>query len=150
MEKNELIKLLDSIFVPLGFKKKGNNWVLNGEEINKIINLQKSQFGNLYYLNYDYVINSLPLNNRKVHVDNQLSSSDSEEQKLIVNLLNLDSDFDQSDRLILLYKLINEKIVIEMQSIHTEYDIANLLKMRKQLYTISPHVLKHFNITFEW
>ena len=35
MEKKDLTKLLDEIFIPIGFKRKGNNWVLNGKEINK-------------------------------------------------------------------------------------------------------------------
>ncbi|WP_156173189.1 DUF4304 domain-containing protein [Chryseobacterium gallinarum] len=46
MEKQELIKFLDSIFIHAGFKRKGNNWVINGDEINKIINQQKYQYSN--------------------------------------------------------------------------------------------------------
>jgi hypothetical protein len=41
MEKNDLIELLNQIFIPLGFKTISNNWVLNGTELAKIINLQK-------------------------------------------------------------------------------------------------------------
>jgi len=37
MEKKDLIKLLDEMFIPIGFKRKGNNWVHNGEIITKII-----------------------------------------------------------------------------------------------------------------
>ncbi|MBC8643232.1 DUF4304 domain-containing protein [Flavobacterium lindanitolerans] len=113
-KKTELLNLLNNIFLPLGFKRKGNSWVLNGNEINKIINLQKSQYGNVYYLHYNYVINSLPLNNRKVHIDNQLGSIDKEEQAMIQGLLDLESDIDTADRLIKLFEVINKKIVPEL------------------------------------
>jgi hypothetical protein len=61
MEKKDLIKLLDEIFVPLGFKRKGNNWVLNGDELSKLINLQKSNYSNAFYINYGYIIKGLEL-----------------------------------------------------------------------------------------
>ncbi|MNE53662.1 hypothetical protein D3C80_1484010 [compost metagenome] len=150
MEKKDLITLLDNIFIPLNFKRKGNNWVLNDKEITKIINLQKSQYGNVYYLHYDYIINSLPLNKRKVHIDNQLGSSDKEEQKYIQALLNLENDIDQTERLFRLDKLIHEKIVSQMKSVQSEEDLLRLLQERTFLYTIPPHVLKHFNLKTEW
>ncbi len=150
MEKKDLTKLLDEIFIPIGFKRKGNNWVLNGKEINKIINLQKSQYSNAYYINYGYVITSLSLGSFINHIDNRLSSSDKEIQKRIGELLNLENNIEPKIRIIELRELINKKIVKEMQSVDTEEDISRLLKVREHLYTIPPFVLKHFNITFEW
>lgn len=50
MEKKDLISLLDEIFIPLSFKRKGNNWVLDGIELFKIINLQKSNYGTAFLL----------------------------------------------------------------------------------------------------
>lgn len=40
MEKKELASILNEIFVPIGFKKKGDYWVINGDEITKMVNLQ--------------------------------------------------------------------------------------------------------------
>ena len=70
MEKNGLIKLLDEIFFPLGFKRKGNNWVFNGDELSKIVNLQKSNYSNAFYINYGYIIKSIELTTR-THVENR-------------------------------------------------------------------------------
>lgn len=150
MEKKDLIKFLDDIFISIGFKRKGNNWVINGKEINKIINLQKSQYSNAYYLNYGYIINSLPLNGFVNHVDNRLGSKDKEIQIRITNLLNLENDIDVISRFSELGKFINETIVIEMESVQSENDILKILKEREFLYTIPPFVLEYFNLTFNW
>ena len=64
MEKKDLIKLLDEIFVPLGFKRKGHNWVLNGDELSKLINLQKSNYSNAFYIN---LLNDL---RKRLHLNN--------------------------------------------------------------------------------
>lgn len=150
MEKKDLVAFLDQIFIPIGFKKKGNNWVINAEKINKIINLQKSQYSNAYYLNYGYIINSLPLNGFVNHIDNRLASKDKEIQKRIGELLNLENDIEPVIRFSELRELINEKIVIEMQSVQREEDILKILKEREHLYTIPPFVLEHFDITLAW
>jgi hypothetical protein len=150
MEKKELLNFLDRILIPNGFKRKGNNWVINGEEACKIINLQKSQYGNVYYLNYDYIITSLPLNGWKTHVNHRLGSKEKDVQNRITELLNLENDIEPIDRFSELGRLINEKIVSEMQSVSTEEDILRVLKTREHLYTIPPFVLEYFNLKIEW
>lgn len=149
MEKKDLITFLDSIFSPLGFKRKGNNWVINGNEINKIINLQKSQYGNAFYINYGYIIKSLPLDGFVNHVDSRLSSSDKIGQQRITELLNLESAVLPSERLSELENLINEKIVKEMESTNEESDILNVLNQKQFLYMIPPNVLKYFNLKID-
>lgn len=52
MDKKDLASILSEFLIPLGFKKKGNYWVKNRDEVNTIVNLQKSQFGNVFYVNY--------------------------------------------------------------------------------------------------
>lgn len=146
MEKKELVKFLDSVLVPVGFKRKGNNWVINGEEINKIINLQKSQHSNTFYINYGYIIKSLPLEGFVNHVDNRLSSTDKLEQQRITGLLDLDSKINTNERCSELEKLIRVKIIQEMQKTNKEADILTILNQRQFLYTIPPHVLNHFGI----
>lgn len=150
MEKKDLVNFLDGIFIPIGFKRKGNNWVINGKEVNKIINLQKSQYGNVYYLNYDYIINCLPLHGWKTHVNNQLASTDKDVQNRIKELLNLENNIEPRDRFFELEQLINEKIVTEMESVQSENDILKILKEKEFLYAISPFVLEYFNLTFNW
>jgi len=75
MEKKELASILSEVLVPIGFKKKGNYLVINGDEITKMVNLQKSQFGTYFYINYGYILNSIPLDDM-MHIYNGVTSLD--------------------------------------------------------------------------
>ncbi|MNE40748.1 hypothetical protein D3C80_1347870 [compost metagenome] len=149
MEKKDLVNFLDNQFVPIGFKRKGNNWIKNEQDINKIINLQKSQYSNAFYINYSYNINCLPLNGFVNHISSRLGSLDKLEQERITDLLNLENDIEPIIRFSELEKFIIDKIVYQMISTNSEKDILNVLKQRKYLHTIPPHVLKHFNLTIK-
>ena len=145
MEKKELIKLLDSIFVPFKFKRKGNNWVFNGDVISKIINLQKSNYSNLFYVNYGFIIQELELTT-VTHIGYRLAAIEKSEQSRITNLLDLESNISDDIRLSELKTLITKKVLHKMQSINTEEDILNELKSRSHLNDIPLVVKKHFNL----
>lgn len=145
MEKKDLIKLLDKIFVPLGFKRKGNNWVLNGDELSKLINLQKSNYSNAFYINYGYIIKGLVLTTT-THVEDRLASIDKEEQNRITDLLDLETGIPIDQRLTELKKFITDKIAVQMQSVNTESDLLSDLKKRPHLNNIPLVVKRHFNL----
>lgn len=145
MNKSELINVLDEIFTPLGYKRHTNNWTSNGEEIAKVVNLQKSRYGNAFYINYGYIIRHLELSTI-THVENRLASMDKSEQKRITELLNLDVYVDAGKRLAELKECILDKIVSKMQSINTEKDILTELRNRPHLNDIPLVVKKHFHL----
>jgi hypothetical protein len=145
MEKKDLIKLLDEIFLPLGFKRKGNNWIFNGDELTKMINLQKSNYSNAFYINYGFIIKRLELTTT-THVENRLASADKEEQKRITDLLDLEMEITADRRLTELKKLITGNIVAQMQSVNTEGDLLNDLKKQPNLNNIPLVVKKHFKL----
>lgn len=145
MGKKDLIKLLDEIFVPLGFKRKGNNWVLNSDELSKLINLQKSNYSNAFYINYGYIIKGLELTTT-THVENRLASTNKEEQKRITDLLDLETEIPTDQRLAELKKLITDKIAVQMQSVNIEADLLNDLRKRPHLNNIPLVVKRHFNL----
>jgi len=145
MEKKDLIKILDEIFVPIGLKKKGNNWVQNGEVISKIINLQKSIHGNSYYINYGFIINKLKLTTT-THIENRLAANNTDEQKRITNLLDFDNDITLEVRITEIKNLIIDKIVSKILAINKEEDLLNELQKRPHLNDIPLVVKKHFNL----
>lgn len=145
MKKKDLIQLLDSIFTSLKFKRKGNNWVVNGDVISKIINLQKSNYGNFFYINYGFVIQGLELTT-VTHIGNRLASVDKNEQLRITDLLDLENNISDDVRLSELKTLITKKILYKMQSMNTEEDILNELKTRPNLNNIPLIVKKHFHL----
>ena len=71
-----LANLLNDLFSGLGFKKKGNYWVHNGQEISRMIHLQKSQYGNSFYINYGFIVTLIPLDGLMMHVHKRLGSED--------------------------------------------------------------------------
>jgi len=145
MGKQDLIKLLDELFTPIGFKRKGNNWVLNGHELSKLINLQKSNYSNSFYINYGYIIKGLELTTT-LHVSHRLASTDKEEQKWITDLLDLENDIATEQRLAELKMFITNKIMARMQIMDTKADLLNYLKKRPHLHNIPLNVKRFFNL----
>ncbi|KSV75941.1 hypothetical protein N185_15965 [Sinorhizobium sp. GW3] len=56
---NPLKRTLDELLKDYGFKPKGNSWYFRAEETISIVNLQKSQYGDQYYVNFAVVFRAL-------------------------------------------------------------------------------------------
>lgn len=137
-----MVDLIDDVFIPIGFKRKGSNWVSNGEELSKVINLQRSYYSKSYYINYGYIIKGLELTTRE-HVMGRLGSIDTKEQKRITELLNLETNIEKNQRLTELKNFLVDKMVSKMQKINTQEDLLNNLKGRPHLNDI-PGVVKNY------
>lgn len=145
MEKKELASILNEVLVPIGFKKKGNYWVVNGTEITKMVNLQKSQFSNKFYVNYGYILKSIPLDDM-MHIYNRVASFDNKENKRIDELLDLESNIPDEERESDLKKILLEKLAHKISSVNTEADILEELKKQPHLNTIPLIVKRHFHL----
>lgn len=145
MTKIELANILSEILIPIGFKKKGNYWVLNGDKITKMINLQKSKFDNSFYINYGYILNNIPLDGM-MHIYNRVASTDKVENLKIEELLNLESNVHDEERRCELKKVIFEKLILKVNSVNTEADILEGLKKQPHLNNIPMVVRQHFNL----
>jgi Domain of unknown function (DUF4304) len=150
MEKKNLENIISEVFTPLGFEKKGNYWTLVNNEITKIINLQKSQFSNRFYINYGYIINSIPLNGLKMHIFSGFGSADISVNESINELLDLDNIINDAERQLDLYTLIKDNLFEKLQAINTEEELANYLKaLQPPLSNMIPGIVKnYFNIPF--
>jgi hypothetical protein len=146
MEKKELASILNEVLAPIGFKKKGDYWVINGDEITKMINLQKSQFSNSFYINYGYILKSVPLNGLMMHVFKGFDSIDKTEQQRMTALLDLGNNISNEDRAKELKKLLLEKLVLNIQEVNREEDVLSELKKRPHLNDIPLVVKKHFSL----
>jgi len=148
MKKEDLIILLNSLLLPLNFKKKGNNWLFNGEILSKVVNLQKSDFGNYYYLNYGFTIAKLELTTT-THIHYRLASTNSEENIRIKDLLDLESNIEPEQRIFELENLIKEKIINQMTDINNEAELLSEIKKMPYSSIIPLVVKQHFNLS-EW
>jgi hypothetical protein len=147
VKKEDLVTLLNTIFIPLGFKKKGNNWVINNDVLVKVVNLQKSNFSNRYYLNYGFIIKQLSLTTTE-HVSYRLFRQKIDNQTSITDLLDLDFPMDLQTRLSDLHQLIMDKIVVKLHDINDEPSLLKEILLLPTLNTIPLIVKKHFNIAY--
>ena len=143
MEKKILINLLNEICSPLGFKRKGNYWLLNQMELTQIINLQKSIYGNLYYINYGFKINNLNTDNNMMHIWKRLVGANKKEVRELFNALDFSYEMNQQNRLSLLREAIRNKIFGIFQKVHTESDLVEYIKKRPTMNDI-PIVVKEY------
>jgi hypothetical protein len=143
MEKSELVDILNHALKPIGFKKKGNYWIMNGEEINKGVNLQRSSFSKKYYINYGFIVNSIPLNGLMYHAYNRLWTEDNLIER---DLLNLENELDDEYRKKHLEEVVLEQLVNKMQSINSEEDVLNYIKTLPTLNIIPLTVKRYFNL----
>ncbi|MEO8237465.1 MAG: DUF4304 domain-containing protein [Flavobacterium sp.] len=146
MKKKELESILSEMLVPIGFKKKGNYWVINGDVITKMINLQKSNYNNGFYINYGYILNSIPLSNLMMHVYNRVTSLDVEEINRITFLLDLESNISDQERIRALKEMLQRNLIVKVQTVNTEEDLINELKNRPHLNDVPLDVKKHLNL----
>lgn len=146
MGKKDLIELLNGIFKPLGFKHKGNIWVQNDTELSKMIKLQKSNFGNYYYINYGFIIKAIELNGLYMHLSYRLGSLDKEEQKEITNLLDFEYEIPKEERISTLRQKIELIILPNILKVNNEEDIKNYLKDPSHAYDIPLSVKKYLHI----
>lgn len=114
----------------------------SGQELTKIVHLQKSNFSNGYYINYGYIINGLALATAE-HVSKRLSSSDQVEQSLITDVLNLENDIPVDVRANHLKSFINREIVAEMNATRTTGDLLQVIK-KLPLISAVPLSVRHF------
>lgn len=145
MERRDLADVVSETLIPLGFKRRGNYWVLNGEEITKMVNLQKSQFSNRFYINYGYIIRSIP-SDGTMHVYNRLASRDISENRRIDELLDLEEIMPDQTRSNELKGFLLRKLVPNLQSVNTERDLRRQLEERPHLNDIPLVVKEHFDL----
>lgn len=144
MQKKDLVEIINEVFIPLSFKKKGNDWSCDNGIITKVVNLQKSNFGNFFYINYGYILSSIPLGNRYMHIEKRLSSYCN--PKKIIELLDCDINIPKEGRLSELKQLILDEIALEFNRVHTENDILEEIKKLPSLNILPLVVRKHFNL----
>lgn len=124
---NEELKLkFDQALKPLQYKKKGNKWFTSTEDLTKLIELQKSGYSNLYYVNYGVNFNKLDYEGVKFHIFNRHK-----------NTLDLETASDD-----ILLQLTEESIDQVTQTLNRLSTIQDVLKYTETLPTLNILPLK--------
>jgi hypothetical protein len=146
MTNKEFKDTLDKLLKPHGFNKKGNEWTMDTTELHKAIDLQKSNFSNLYYLNYGYNFKDLDYDGIRYHIFNGLGSRDTVVNNMIQDTFDLENSMDDLTRIKNLSDLINNILLPEVNSTNSKADIINSLKTRPTLNDIPLRVKEYLNI----
>ncbi|ROS43343.1 DUF4304 domain-containing protein [Amycolatopsis thermoflava] len=111
--KNPLRLAIDQVIPETGLVKKSGSWYLRQEETIGVINLQKSQYGDQYYVNIAVWL--LPLGDvdfpaeHKCHIRTRLTRLLAEREQELVQVLDL--TVERPDREEVLKQAIEENIV---------------------------------------
>ena len=146
MKKKDLIEYLDSIFTPLGFKKNRNTWKTENEELVRIVSLEKSKFGDVFYINYGFIIKGLGLDGFKAHVFNGLSSPNDSENQRIIELLDMSYSVTEEYRKKELLGFINKYLLNEYSKVNTISDLKGYLNKKPNLNDIPLAVKRFLNL----
>ena len=146
MNKSEIAGLLDEALKPAGFKRKGNYWVDNKGELTRLVNLQKSDFGDFFYINFGYVLKIIPLGMQRMHVYNRLTSIDFNERARIQALLNWENEIRDYERETHLREVLNSNLLPKIQSVNSEDDLLRELKARPNLNAVPLNVRNYFGL----
>jgi hypothetical protein len=133
----EFKNIINELLKPFGFKNKGNYWRLETDEIEKVINLQKSNFSNLYYFNYGYNLESLDCDEVMMHVFSRLPQSDA---------FDLENNIESSVRIKKIRDKIEIELIPELKRINSESDLLFLLKGRPHLNDIPIKVKEYLKL----
>jgi len=144
MDNVEFKNIINDLLSFYGFKRKGNCWRHRTNELEKVIYLQKSNFSNLYYINYGYNINNLIDPNVTMHVFNRLHANNPNDQKKVAITLDLESDLNTTKRKENLIYILKEFLLEEIININTEDDLKMNLLCRSHLNDISLSVKNYF------
>ena len=146
MTNNEFKKVIDHLLKPLGFKKSGNKWTMETEELEKIVEIQKSNFSNSYYLNYGYNFKDLDYKEVSMHIGNRLGSLNQKENNLFIQTLDLESLLNPIERIKNLEHFIKVLLIPEIRKTNTKQDIIEELKSRNHLNNVFLTIKRHLNI----
>jgi hypothetical protein len=146
MTNKEFKDIIDRLLKPHGFKRKGNEWRTETEDLIKMVDLQKSNFSNLYYLNFGYNFKGLGYHGLTRHIDSRLASSDTKINKIIRETFDLEIPMDDITRAKNLSNIIVNILLPKISSINNKADMLDFLKTKSTLNDIPLVVKEYLNI----
>ncbi len=149
MTNLEFKKKLNESLEAFGFSKYGNKWSMETDELEKVIYLQKSNYGNQYYINYGFNFKDLVYPEVDMHIWNQLGSKKRRDNKLIFQTLDLTNSIEDNIRVQNLKNIVSEILLPEIVSINKKTDVISYLKSTSNLNDVFLPVKQHLNLEEE-
>jgi len=143
MERKELKKELKKVFISTlkknGFKRINKKWIIETDDLIKEVELQKSNYRDLYYLNYIFTFKNTPQEKFKSHIYSRYGIKS--------KVLDLENDLVNEKRLVLFEKMINELVITKINPVNTIKDILEIIKENPYYKNMLSKIFKeHFCI----
>ncbi len=111
---NPINQVLKEVLIPIRFSRKGDSWYRRTGDVVQVVNLQKSQYGNQYYLNYALWLLALGESSfpreEKCHVRFRIEDISTNEDQY-KELLNLEFELDNERRTVLLQNALSSDLL---------------------------------------
>lgn len=149
MTKNELFKFIENYIKPLGFQKKESSWYKENPETVTIFALDKSRWGDIYYIYLCVVFKGLTEEKRlkfyKSHSQLRAESIGENTEEY----LNLEENIDENIREDRIKQLLDKSISILMK-METERGFKELLKeFNPRLFMLNSKAQEYLGIKVE-
>jgi hypothetical protein len=153
MNKTDLLLTFGDELKKWRFQKKTGNWYLNEKEIIKVVNLQKSNYGNQYYVNLGVYFKGIDADNnvpkeQQCHIRTRLNSWIINSQKNYNYLFNLDTLIISKEEFEMeMKKCIIDNVIPQLNAIESKEKILEIIyKEPAFLNTIPLKVKSYFNL----
>lgn len=147
MEKS-FLKGINTFFLPLGFVYQKKSWYLDSGDLVKIVNLQKSNYSDAYYINLSYYIKEIgcdegdtqkhPLAINCAHLTTRADDWLSEEEMIKLNEMIIGGDAEEA------WSLLRKTIELFFDPIHSVGDLKNRIDSDKKFKNSATRRLKEF------
>lgn len=132
---------------PLGAKRKGRaTFVLETQDLIKAIDVQKSDYSQLCYLNFGFTLKRVPTNGLKTHLMKRATSKDPIIREQIYRWLDLDSDISDSERAQGIEWIMDEIVLPEIQHINTENDLKEFILTLPTINLVPFRLREHYGL----
>ena len=113
-KSNPIHQILKAVLMPIRFSRKGSSWYRRTQDVVQVVNLQKSQYGDQYYLNYALWLLALGdasfPREEMCHVRFRIEDISTNEDRY-KELLNLESDLGNERRTVLLQTALSSDLL---------------------------------------
>ncbi|MEM6817059.1 MAG: DUF4304 domain-containing protein [Bacteroidota bacterium] len=153
MDKKKLVAILDDELKSLGFQRKSTSWYLDQDEIIQVINLQKSSYSNLFYVNISIYIKAieppkgLP-KEEQCHIRTRLDRTMVDAPKNYDYLFDLENvTLNDKDYKREMSECVAKNIIPQLESINSKEGVLKVAEKNSVMLNMLPLSVKsHFGI----
>jgi hypothetical protein len=116
LKANVIKDTLGAVLKEVGFRRKGSDWFLDTDDAVLVVNLQKSNFGDQYYVNLAIWLRALGdatmPKEQQCHVRTRVTALDLDRQRYWeTEVFNLEADLPDAERGTLIRSLMETKVL---------------------------------------